>query len=192
MKLSDYTDYKGRPLFAGMDIKGKHFCGGCVRYTQDWRNPERYHCSGALRDGAVCENTPACKDYWDRKAQTEMEEEYARKDEEERQEKIRQNWNKPPLPAFWEKDYLVYQEKESGAMPFCPNCGEPLYDTDRCYFCGQKILQDKEMENFMAPPSEEHLDCPVCGGKGTFVCIRSKYNGHRHGRCSRCGSAVME
>lgn len=192
MGITDITDHKGRPMFAGMEMPPEeHVCGECVRYTQDWRNPERYYCSEVSHNGDISYAAPACGDYWDRKAQEKLDAEHRKQDEEERQEKVRKNWNNPPKPPRWDCDILP-NGKLSGAMPFCPNCGEPLYDTDRCYFCGQAILQDEAMEEFQTPSEEEHMDCLFCGGKGTLIYTRSRYNGHLHGRCTKCGASIIE
>lgn len=32
--------------------------------------------------------------------------------------------------------------------------------------------------------------CPLCGG--TAVAFKSKYNGHHHARCSKCGFSMAE
>lgn len=77
-------------------------------------------------------------------------------------------------------------------MPFCPNCGEPLYSIDRCHFCGQEIEQDERMNDWNKPPEIHRMDCFSCGGKDTLEYTVSRYNGHMHGHCKKCGMRFME
>lgn len=32
-------------------------------------------------------------------------------------------------------------------MPFCPKCNEPLYEPEKCVFCGQEIEVENERNN---------------------------------------------
>lgn len=33
-----------------------------------------------------------------------------------------------------------------GMIPECPICGEMPYSTEQCYWCGQRFVQDEEVE----------------------------------------------
>ena len=48
------------------------------------------------------------------------------------------------LKCKWQRGFDFCTEKLTGEMPFCPSCNEPLYEIDRCVFCGQEIDQDDE------------------------------------------------
>jgi len=49
-----------------------------------------------------------------------------------------------------------------------------------------------EAADFIEKLSGERMDCIMCGGKGTLVGNRSKFNGHFHGECEACGARIME
>ena len=97
-----------------------------------------------------------------------------------------------PLPPDWQTDWDEVRGQVTAAMPFCPKCGEPLYEPEKCVFCGQPIEQSDRLTDWFEPPEIKVMDCFVCGGKGTLQYIESKYNGHRHGECSRCGMRIFE
>lgn len=91
----------------------------------------------------------------------------------------------------WIRDYNYQTGGLTGAMPFCPNCEEPLYETDKCVFCGQEIDQDDErLQEWLKPPEIETMKCFNCGG--TLEYTVSDYNGHRRGQCRDCGLSFME
>lgn len=95
------------------------------------------------------------------------------------------------LKCKWERDYDGIRDAYTAEMPVCPSCEEPLYETDRCVFCGQEIDQDDEkLQKWLEPPEIKTEVCHWCGG--TIEYIESKYNGHRHGKCRDCGLRIME
>jgi hypothetical protein len=127
----------------------------------------------------------------------DKEVEERRRQEEEQREKERQEaWNmnmkNPPLPAVFKRDIDYITGKPTGEMPFCPNCDELLYNLDRCYFCGQAILEDDHMREWNKPPETIQMDCICCKGKGTITAMISRYNGHKRGTCSACGASFIE
>lgn len=170
----------------------KMTCSGCVRFTKNIKGAPGYHCCGVSGPDEIRPDTPACKDYWDRAEQEALEEAERLKAEKARQMAWEKNRNNPPRPARWVRGWDETRGCPTGAMPFCPNCDEPLYETDQCYFCGQKIAQDAEMEKFQEPPEEKRMDCFWCGGVNTFVYTESRYNGHRSGCCTKCGIRFIE
>ena len=95
------------------------------------------------------------------------------------------------LKCVWKRDINVFTGEPTGAMPFCPSCDEPLYDTEKCVFCGQEIEQDDaQLQEWLEPPEVHTMQCFSCGG--TLEYVISKYNGHKHGRCRDCGLSFME
>ena len=98
------------------------------------------------------------------------------------------NGKLPPVKIGW-IDMFGY---DGGSYPICPSCGEMPYSTDRCYFCGQRFIQDEKVKEFNEPMPEERMDCLICGGKGTMVGQRARTNGHFHGRCEKCGAVMVE
>ena len=76
-----------------------------------------------------------------------------------------------------------------GMIPMCPVCGEMPYSTEQCHWCGQRFIQDEEVEEYGTPLTEE-FNCPNCKKPG--IAHISRYNGHRHFRCEYCGMAFME
>lgn len=95
------------------------------------------------------------------------------------------NGKNVPILIKWETDF-------AGTMPVWPACGEMPYGLDRCIFCGQKFIKDERAKEWEQPQKVERMDCPVCGGKDTMEFTRSKYNGHKHGCCTACGTKFME
>lgn len=74
-------------------------------------------------------------------------------------------------------------------IPKCPVCGEMPYSTEQCHWCGQKFVQDEEVEEYSKPK----IIKGKCFGCGSDVDIRvSKYNGHKSYYCDKCGMSIME
>lgn len=81
-----------------------------------------------------------------------------------------------------------YQDEK---IPVCPACGAATYSLERCIFCGQKFLPDERTEELKKPPETVRKTCPVCGGE-TMIGTHSRYNGHFHGKCEKCGARMLE
>lgn len=163
-------------------------CGGCVRCEKRdqrfYKGEEGFHCSCQPYDKDISPNDKACVLWWD-KAEHERIEEYNRQAEENRREEL----------------WAIYAEKEPielpiihdgyGYIPECPICGEMPYSTEQCHWCGQRFIQSKEIEEYNKP-IKGTMDCIRCGGKGTVEYTKSKYNGHKHGHCTKCGMRFIE
>ena len=74
----------------------------------------------------------------------------------------KKNGKKPPAAIDWRREYGM-------TVPYCPSCGEMAYSTDRCVFCGQRLIDTREkaarnpmFEGVME--REEGIYCPECGG----------------------------
>ena len=61
-------------------------------------------------------------------------------------------------------------------IPECPICGEMPYSTEQCYWCGQRFVQDEEVEEYATPQTIKG-NCFNCGAD--VVIHVSKYNGHK-------------
>ena len=60
-------------------------------------------------------------------------------------------------PVIWKWDYGVY-------VPFCPYCGEPAYEKDRCFSCGKPYeWTDGEIE-------------PTTVSRGEYTAIQATNN----------------
>ena len=164
-------------------------CGGCVRCGERDHiyqgKKEGYHCAKLPYDRDISPDDKACVDYWDRA-------------EEERLEKLHNEDVENRRKELW----AIYSKREpvklpivldefGGRIPQCPTCGEMPYDTEQCHWCGQRFIQDKELEEYLKD-EEWYEDCPSCGSKGTLKIGRSNYNGHKHGSCSACGMSWIE
>ena len=170
----------------------KMHCSGCVRFMESHKEPGHYYCCGLCCDDELDFSSMACKDYWDKEEQAALEARNREQEERERLERWEKNKDNAPLPAVWKRDWDGMRECLTGAMPFCPNCDELLYNTDVCYFCGQPIIQDEKMGEYNKPPEKHKTKCFSCGGKDTMIYTVSNYNGHKHGRCEKCGASFME
>ena len=176
--------YKERPNHS-------HTCGECVRF-RGTRGNGKHKCCAIAGPKDITADRKACREYWDRAQREREEKEQEERDERERQERWEKNRNNPPKPAKWERDINYITGELTGALPFCPNCGEPLYDTERCFFCGQAIEQDERMNEWNKPPEVHHMDCVKCEGKNTVEYTVSSYNGHKRGHCTVCGMSFIE
>lgn len=165
------------------DIIGKT-CGECVRCEKRDRTGETgYHCCGQPYVKDILPTDKACCSFWDRT-------------EHERIERLKDEAQENRRKELW----AIYAEREPiklpivhdgyGRIPECPICGEMPYSTEQCHWCGQRFIQDKDTEDYNKP-DEEWKDCSSCGGKGTLHIVRSKYNGHPHAQCTKCGVRWM-
>ena len=188
-------------MYVIAEFKGdwtKMRCGGCERFMEaHWA--EGFFCCGGIpgfdtaeKPLIIAADRPACKEYWDREEQKRLDEQNKERQEQERLERWKKNIDNAPLPAKWERDWDGGCDCWTGYMPFCPNCGEPLYEPERCYFCGQAILLDERMEAYNKPPEVKIMDCFSCGGIGTVEYTESRYNGHKRGHCTKCGMRFIE
>lgn len=170
------------------EIIGKK-CGECVRckkrdHAYKGKKAEGYHCTMQKHDNDITPDDKACVYWWD-KARHEEVERLNKEAEENRRKEL----------------WAIYAEKEPvklpivfdgyGNIPECPVCGEMPYSTEQCHWCGQRFIQDAEIEEYNKP-DKGTMDCFQCGGKGTVEFVRSKYNGHKHGECKKCGMRFME
>jgi hypothetical protein len=145
---------------------------------------EGYHCSMQSYSVDIQPTDKACVRYWDK-----AEHERIEKAQEEAKEKRREElW---AIYAKREPIKLPIIHDGCGLIPECPICGEMPYSTEQCHWCGQRFIQDKEIEEYNKPKGGT-MDCWNCGGKDTIEYKVSKYNGHRRGRCKNCGLTFME
>lgn len=161
-------------------------CGECVRCEpRDGHGREKkdgYHCCMRDYDIDITPEHKACVDYWDRK-------------EHERIECLKNQDQENRRDELW----AIYAEKEPIALPIvndgygyipkCPICGEMPYSTEQCHWCGQRFIQDEETTEYGTPLTKP-FKCPSCGTMGTANV--SRYNGHKHFRCEKCGFSFME
>ena len=186
MKKEFKADYRERK-------NTEQLCKGCVRCREDWRNPGHYRCSSLYGPKDIQPGRRACSEYWDREEEVRKEREKEERRERERKQAWEKNFNNPPKPCVWDDMFDGCTDTvRKGVIPTCPNCHEMLYETDRCYFCGQAIEQDEKLSKYAEPPKVEHMDCFSCGAKDGVEFVRSKVNGHKHGHCTVCGMSFME
>ena len=74
----------------------------------------------------------------------------------------KKNGKNPPVSIDWRTEYGM-------TVPYCPSCGEMAYSTDRCVFCGQRLIDTSEKaarkQRFEGViEREEGIYCPECGG----------------------------
>lgn len=164
-------------------------CGGCNRCKlREYRRRKRgthidslgYHCTMQKYDKDIFPTDKACVHYWD-KAEEENYQKACNEAEENRRKEL----------------WVIYSQKEPiklpivndgyGMIPMCPVCGEMPYSTEQCHWCGQRFIQDKEVEEYSKPLTKE-MNCMSCGKK--VIANVSKYNGHIHYSCE-CGCNIM-
>lgn len=165
-------------------------CGGCMRceprdHAFKGKDAEGYHCTMQPYDKDINPDDKACVSYWDRAE----EEEIKRLEKEDTENRRKELW---AIYAKREPIKLpIVIDEFGGKIPQCPVCGEMPYSTEQCHWCGQRFIQDEEVEEY-GKPDEWYEDCTSCGGKGTMHIVRSKYNGHKSGSCSACGMRWIE
>lgn len=167
-------------------------CGGCVRCMENPKKRGHYLCSDIDGPDEVTADTRACEAYWDRAKQDALDALNYAQDELVRQARWAKNKDNAPRPAKWERDWDEMRECWTGEYPVCPNCDEPLYQPEQCFFCGQLILQDERMEEHNKPAEVMRMDCFLCGGKDTMAYTVSSYNSHKRGHCEKCGAKFIE
>lgn len=120
-------------------------CGGCVR-CELRDHPYKgktggYHCSMQEYDKDIFPEDKACVYYWDREHHEECKRLH-KQDIENRRKELRNIYsNKKPVKLPLVRD---------GFVPKCPICGEVPYSTEQCYWCGQRFIQDEEIEENVA------------------------------------------
>lgn len=99
------------------------------------------------------------------------------------------NGKKEPTHIRWLEGY------DGDLVPECPECGEnALANLDRCWYCGQKFIQDERVEKLRKSYETagiEHMNCFFCGAENALAYMAAS-NGHKHGYCEKCGVSFME
>lgn len=161
-------------------------CGDCVRCTlrdHPYKGKkEGYHCSMQPYDVDIFPTDKACIHWWDKAEEEEIE----RLHQEDIEKRRKELWD---IYAKKEPINLPLIHDGYGMIPECPICGEMPYSTEQCHWCGQRFVQDKEMEEYEKPLTKSEK-CPNCNADITIYI--SKYNGHKHFHCAKCGFAAME
>ena len=182
--IPERRDYFSRIIYPEELLDKK--CGGCVRCElRDNRSKEKnsgYHCTMQDYDIDILPEDKACVLYWDRAYHEECE----RLHEQDIENRRKELWN---IYANRDPIKLPIVHDGYGFIPECPICGEMPYSTEQCHWCGQRFVQDKEIEEY-AKPLTENGKCLSCGAD--VVIHISKYNGHKHFHCYKCGCTVME
>lgn len=189
-------------------------CGSCFRCTEDWRDVkakglnEQYtkplcsakprkgvkvRCTDACMKKEITPNSKACKN-WEHRAVWNFKL-WFRDFKSVAKRRIRVPFGRlrKPVPLLWVdsfdgmRDIII-----RGGEPQCPHCGDMPYSLQQCVFCGQRFIQDEAVAEYNKPPETVKLNCPMCGGEKTLVGARSRINGHFHGKCEKCGCAIME
>ena len=101
------------------------------------------------------------------------------------------NGRKDPVPIRWENDY--------GMMtPYCPSCGEMAYSTERCVFCGQRLLPIENPRKNVTEITGGHADddgnlrCDECGSDELLLVSHedgATFYGYTY-KCAKCGSRI--
>ena len=158
-------------------------CGGCVRCEKrDIGSKGGWHCCMQKYDIDITPDDKACVNWWDKAEQERMDREHDEAVEKRREELWAIYAPRKPinLPIVFDG---------YGHIPQCPICGEMPYSTEQCHWCGQRFIQDKEIEEYTKPLTES-FTCPNCGADG--LAYIAKYNGHRHFHCEKCGCSILE
>ena len=76
----------------------------------------------------------------------------------------------------WQWDYGVY-------MAFCPYCNEPVYEKDKCVFCGKPY---KWVEGKFKPTEIEHQGYTIVQSTDNHILVYNK-DGHMvyHASCTK-------
>ena len=159
-------------------------CAGCVRCEKRnsyGRKKYGYHCMMQNYDIDIDPTDKACVHWWN-------------KEEHERIERLNDEAQENRRKELWK----IYAKKDPiklpivndgyGMIPECPICGEMPYSTEQCYWCGQRFVQDEEVEEY-ATPQTINGNCFNCGAD--VVIHVSKYNGHKSYHCNKCGCSIM-
>lgn len=161
-------------------------CGSCVRCekrTHEYKGKkDGYHCCMKDYGIDIHPDDKACKDFWDKEYHDRCERSYSIAIERRREELWKIYSAKEPveLPIVFDG---------YGNIPECPICGEMPYSTKQCHWCGQRFIQDENIEEYKKPVTVK-MKCISCGAEVTANI--SKYNGHRSYHCNNCGCSMMQ
>jgi hypothetical protein len=169
--------------------KSDKTCSGCVRCkrvdlprTRDKDHSTGWHCLCRDYDAGIFPSDPACEDWWDKEQYEREEREKEERTEAERKRKWAIYADKPPV-----KLPIVFDGY--GNIPMCPVCHEMPYSTEQCHWCGQHFIQDEEITEYSKPKTKKGK-CSNCGAEIEIGI--SRYNGHKHYHCNKCGMSMME
>ena len=141
--IPERRDYFSRIIYPEELLDKK--CGGCVRCElRDNRSKEKnsgYHCTTQDYDIDILPEDKACVLYWDRAYHEECE----RLHEQDIEKRRKELWN---IYANRDPIKLPILHDGYGFIPECPICGEMPYSTEQCHWCGQRFVQDKEIEEY--------------------------------------------
>ena len=149
---------------------------------REGKDRKGYHCTCQSYKKDISPDDKACVIYWDKKEEKKAQAIHDQ-DIENRRKYL---WN---IYAKTEPVKLPIVHDGYGMIPMCPVCGEMPYSTKQCHWCGQRFVQDKDVDEYSKEESYE-TKCLQCGGK--MIVIVSKYNGHKRGCCCKCGAMFME
>ena len=157
-------------------------CGGCVRCEKRDHGKEGYHCCMQNYNIDIRPTDKACIHWWNKEEHLRIE----KANKEAKENRRKELWG---IYAKKEPIKLPIVNDGYGIIPKCPVCGEMPYSTEQCHWCGQKFVQDEEVEEYSKPK----IIKGKCFGCGSDVDIRvSKYNGHKSYYCDKCGMSIME
>lgn len=160
IKFSDGTPERARRSSTSIypeELMDKK-CGGCMRCQSRKRKGETgYHCTTQPYTKDISPEDKACVIYWDK----EEEEKYKALIEQDGENRRKELWN---IYSKREPIKLPIINDGYGIIPECPICGEMPYSTKQCHWCGQRFIQDKEVEEYEKPLTKE-VTCFSCGRK---------------------------
>ena len=167
-------------------------CGQCIIYAPDMYGKNCNGCSVREYEGEVSPDTIACGRYISRQ---EFLSHFSRNEEGEvtfQPARPEDNSASSPVLRYWAKNRDIITEEVIGLLPYCPSCNMMTVGKERCEYCGQPFIMDKQAEQFFAPKQTETGDCPFCGAKGAYHYVRHSNGKAENGRCSVCGTVVMD
>lgn len=100
-----------------------------------------------------------------------------------------------PKAIIWTSEYGM-------TVPYCPACGKMAYSTERCVFCGQKLIdkqRHKELIHHLEGVKQEgrKITCSSCGTdlrKENALTFISHFDGEQvfgyTYRCNQCGKNI--
>lgn len=93
--------------------------------------------------------------------------------------KVKDHSKEPAKEIEWRKEYC-YSNDGFMVVPFCPSCGEPAYEQDKCVFCGQKLVwidKPKQYEDLCVSIGD-WVAIQVYGSWGVYICYKGTIKVH--------------
>ena len=167
-------------------------CGQCIIYTPDMYGKNCNGCSIREYEGVISPETIACGRYISRQDFLSLFSQNSVNEFTVHPTRPADNSASDPVVRYWAKRRDIITGEVIGILPYCPSCNMLTLQIDRCEYCGQPFISDRQAEEFFASEQTERKDCPFCGAKEAYHYTLHSMRKSENGYCSVCKTIVMD